>query len=146
MKRRVVTVDEEASVAKTVDMMQKNEVGSVVVTRKRKAVGIVTERDIIKLVNRHRGTRGVKAKDIMSTPMIAAEPNVEILEAVEFMVKKKIKKLPVVEGEKLVGIVTFTDFATLQPAIAEVLQKLRAVQEIPQRFMKYSGMEKRYVI
>lgn len=146
MKRKVVTIDEKASLAKTVDVMQKNEVGSVVVTRNRKAVGIITERDIIKLITRHRKTRSAKAKDIMSTPMIAAAPNVEMLEAVEFMVKKKIKKLPIVEGERLVGIVTFTDFATLQPAIAELLQKLGAVEEIPQRFMKYSGTEKRYII
>lgn len=146
MKRKVITVDAADTASTAAEVMTRNGVGCVVVTDKQNAVGIITERDMVRVLSKSQVARGLKAMDIMSTPIIAVEPSMEIVDAVEFMIKKNIKKLPIVEQGKLVGIVTFTDFAMLQPAIAHVMTKLLASGQIPPRFMKYTGSERPYVV
>ncbi|MCX8154197.1 MAG: CBS domain-containing protein, partial [Candidatus Bathyarchaeota archaeon] len=82
----------------------------IVIAENDKPIGIVTERDIIvKCLAKELNPREVKAKDIMSSPVISIEPDVEMLEAAKVMVSRMIRRLPVVENNKLVGIITTSD-------------------------------------
>jgi len=133
----VVTVEAEATVREAVELMNKNEIGClVVVDKEEKPVGIITERDLLKRVlAKRKDPSGAKVKDIMSKPLVTGTPHMDIEAAVRFMFKHKIKKLPVVENDRLVGLVTLTDLVRFQPQIIRMLKELSS-QQLPPKHMK----------
>ena len=133
----VVTVEAEATVREAVELMNKNEIGClVVVDEEEKPVGIITERDLLKRVlAKRKDPVRVKVKGIMSKPLVTGTPHMDIEAAVRLMFKKKIKKLPVVENGRLVGLVTLTDLVRFQPQIIRILKKLSSKQ-LPPKHMK----------
>jgi len=127
MVEDVVTISSRASVKKAAEIMNKHEIGCLIVTEKNKAVGILTERDLLKrVVVEARNPEKTKVKEIMSKPLIVTEPETDLENAVKLMFDMKIKKLPVVKEGKLIGIVSLTDIARFQPHIIKVLKKLAA--------------------
>jgi len=133
----VVTVGAEATVGEAVELMNKNEIGClVVVDEEEKPVGIITERDLLKrvLAKRKDPVRS-KVKDIMSKPLVTGTPHMDIEAAVRLMFKHKIKKLPVVENGRLIGLVTLTDLVRFQPQIIRILKELSSAQ-LPPKHMK----------
>jgi CBS domain-containing protein len=96
--------------------MEVADIGSVVITRKGKPVGIVTDRDIaLKVIMKDRKASEVKAKEIMSVPLITIESDVPLEKACEFMAEKGIRRLPVIEDDKLVGILSVRNILTRNP-------------------------------
>ena len=77
-----------------------------------------------------------KVKEIMTTPLVVVEPSMDLEEAVKLMLKSKIKKLAVVDANKLVGIVTLTDIARFQPQMIRMLKKLTTKQAAPKSMQK----------
>lgn len=133
----VVTVEAEATVREAVELMNRNEIGClVVVDEEEKPVGIITERDLLKRVlAKRKDPVRTKVKDIMSKPLVTGTPHMDIEAAVRLMFKHKIKKLPVVENGWLVGLVTLTDLVRFQPQIIRILKKLSSKQ-LPPKHMK----------
>jgi CBS-domain-containing membrane protein len=72
----------------------------------------------------------------MSSPLITISPNTDVEEAARLMFEKKIKKLAVIDQNRLVGLVSLTDIARAQPSITKVLQKLAAMQDTPKSIKK----------
>ncbi len=137
MVREVITVDENAPVKEAVDIMNESQIGSLIVLEKGKANGIITERDFLKRVTGEaKDVFNTKVKEIMTTPLVVVEPDTDLEEAVKLMFKNKIKKLAVVDANKLVGIVTLTDIARVQPQLMEMLRQLGAHQETPKSMQK----------
>lgn len=133
----VITVEAEATVREAVELMNRNEIGClVVVDAEEKPVGIVTERDLLKrvLAGRKDPIRA-KVKEIMSKPLVTGTPHMDIEAAVRLMFKHKIKKLPIVEDGRLVGLVTLTDLVRFQPQIIRMLKELSS-QQLPPKHMK----------
>jgi CBS domain-containing protein len=136
MVKNVVTVDEAASVKEAADIMNRFEIGSVITTRKGRPIGIITERDLLKrIVSEGRDARETRVKEIMSSPLVVVSPDTDLEEAARLMFKMKIKKLPVAEENRLVGLVSLTDIARAQPMI-KFLQKLAASQPTPKSMQK----------
>ena len=136
MVKEVITVDEKASVKEAADIMNQFEIGSVIATRKGKPIGIITERDLLKrIVSEGRDAKKTTVKEIMSTPLVAISPDTDLEEAARLMFKMKIKKLPVTEQNRLVGLISLTDIARAQPMI-KFLQKLAATQYTPKSMKK----------
>lgn len=129
MNRKVITIDSEMKVREAIRIMIDNEVGSLVVTKNNKIVGILTERDIIKAMSKEntKDTGQLKILDVMTRWVITVDPNTQIEKAIELMVKYKIKKLPVIKNEELVGIITATDIAVVEPKLIEKLANLLGV-------------------
>ena len=110
MTKNVVKSDKDSTIYDLARLMDQNRIGCIVIAEDDKPIGIVTERDIIaKCLAKEINPREVKAKDIMSSPVITIEPDVEMLEAAKVMVSRMIRRLPVVENNKLVGIITTSD-------------------------------------
>ncbi|MEM2386718.1 MAG: CBS domain-containing protein, partial [Candidatus Bathyarchaeia archaeon] len=129
MVREVITIDENATVKEAAEVMNKFEIGCLIAVRKGKAVGIITERDLLKrVVAEAKDVNKTRVKDIMSSPLVVVEPNLDIEEAVKLMFQMKIKKLPVVEGKRLVGLVSLTDIARFQPQMIKILKQLATRQ------------------
>ncbi len=136
MVKEVVSIDSEVSVKDAVGIMAQNEIGSLVVTENRKPVGIITERDLLsRVLATGKNAEATIVKAIMSKPLICGNPEMDADEAARFMVKNKIKKLPVVDGGRLIGMLTLTDLCTVQPDLAKVIEE-EAKGKIPKRFIK----------
>jgi len=136
MVKEVITVDGESTVKEAADIMNRFEIGCLIVTKEGKAVGILTERDLLKrVVSRTKNPQKTKVKTVMSKPLIVVEPDMELEEAAKLMFKLKIKKLPVVENGRLMGLVTLTDLARFQPQMIRILKKL-SEKMAPKRMQK----------
>ena len=102
MVREVVTVDENASIKEAVDIMNEFQIGSIIVLENGKAKGIVTERDLLRrVIAEAKDVVNTKVKEIMTTPLVVVEPGTDLEEAVKLMFESKIKKLAVVDANKL---------------------------------------------
>jgi len=110
MVKNIITLGSEATVKEAAKLMNKHEIGCLVLMNREKPVGIVTERDMLKRVLlKSKDPRKTKVGKIMSKPLVVCEPQTEIRDAVRLMVEGKIRRLPVVEDSHLLGLVTFTD-------------------------------------
>ena len=129
MRRNVKTVRTDDSVHAAVLKMNKFQIGSVIVTNNGRAVGIITERNILERIVEPRLDPGtIWAKDIMSSPLITVDPNDAVEEAAKIMAQKRIKKLPVVEGDKIVGVVSTSDIVRANPTQIGILEELLRVR------------------
>lgn len=136
MVKEVITVDEKSTVKEAADIMNKFEIGCLIVTKKGKALGILTERDLLKrIVGEVRDPLKTRVVNVMSKPLIVVEPDMEMEEAAKLMFKLKIKKLPVVQDGQLLGLVTLTDLARFQPQMIRILKRL-SEQMAPRRMKK----------
>lgn len=137
MIREVITIDENATVKEAADIMNKFEIGCLIAIKKGKAVGIITERDLLKrVISELKDANKTKVKDVMSSPLVVVEPNMDLEEAVKLMFQMKIKKLPVVDGKRLVGLISLTDIARFQPQMIKILKQLSTRQAPPKSIKK----------
>lgn len=137
MVKEVITLDENSTVKEAADIMNKFEIGCLIAVRKGKAIGIITERDLLKrVVAEAKDATKTKVKKIMSSPLVVVEPNTDLEEAVKLMFQMKIKKLPVVDGKRLVGLITLTDIARFQPQMIKILKQLAKRQAAPKSMKK----------
>ena len=104
--------------------LNKFNIGSVVVVQKDKPVGIITIRDIlVRLVEQNLAPRVLTARQMMTSPFTSINVEATVEEAAKLMAKKRVKTLPVMEKEKLVGIISFTDIAFKVPALLSLLEE-----------------------
>ncbi|MGI0048021.1 MAG: CBS domain-containing protein [Nitrososphaera sp.] len=112
MTKQIVMIDHDKSALEAAKIMAEKGISSVFVVRDGQPVGIVSERDFIKKIcAKELPIAEVKIGDIMSKIQTTAEPETPIEVAVQRMVNHKIRRLPIMEGGKLVGIITVTDLA-----------------------------------
>jgi CBS domain-containing protein len=137
MTMDVITMDEHASVKEAADIMNQHEISCVIAARKGKAIGIITERDLLKrVIVEDKNAKKTKIGEIMSSPLEVVAPGTSLEEALRLMFQKKIKKLPVVEKNRLLGLVSLTDIARCQPAIIKILKSFAATQDTPKSMKK----------
>jgi len=137
MATEVITIDENASVRAAAKLMSEKNVGCLVVLRDGEPVGIITERDIlVRVVAEGKDPDAVRVGWVMSSPIIKGSPDMTIEEAARLMTNKRIKKLPIFEGGRMVGIITLTDIVSAQPYILEMLEDILATDYLPPRFTK----------
>jgi CBS domain-containing protein len=112
MTKQIVMIDHDKSALEAAKTMAEKGISSVFVVRDGQPVGIVSERDFIKKIcAKELPIAEVKIGDIMSKILTTAEPETPIEVAVQRMVNHKIRRLPIIEEGKLVGIITVTDLA-----------------------------------
>ncbi len=137
MVENVVTIEEEATVRQAVELMNKHEIGCLIAMRKGKPSGILTERDLLKRVLADaKDPKKTKVSDVMSKPLVVGKPHMDVEDAARLMFKMKIKKLPVVEKGRLLGLVTLTDLVRVQPQMISILKKLSVKELTPKRIKK----------
>lgn len=112
MTKDLITIRFDAPTKKALQTMIRKDIGSIIVVKNGEPVGIITERDMTR-----RSLRAAKDKKfyerpvsrIMSRPLITVRPSTPVWQAFETMVTKKIRRLPVLQEGRLVGIVTERD-------------------------------------
>ncbi|MFA5363603.1 MAG: CBS domain-containing protein [Candidatus Bathyarchaeia archaeon] len=111
MTTKVVTIESNKTVSEAATLMAQKDVGSLIVMQNNIPVGIVTERDFVRRCIAKEKTSDTKIAEIMSTPLRVIDPDAPLKEAARRMVRKRIRRLPVIKDNKLVGIITTADFA-----------------------------------
>jgi CBS domain-containing protein len=110
MSRKVVTVESSSTAFDVAREMLDHDIGCVVVLEKRKLAGIVTKSDIIReAVMKKLDPQKISVGTLMSRPVVTVNSNDTLFDAAAMMSKNNITKLPVINGEELVGIITSTD-------------------------------------
>ena len=110
MSKDVITIDADKNAHDAASMMAEKDIGTLVIIDSNKPIGIITERDLVKRVcAKDLKASEVAIKDIMSKPLITIKPNDPIELAASIMIENKIRRLPVVKDEQLVGIITSMD-------------------------------------
>jgi len=108
-----ITEDEDASIAVIIKHIELSRIGGVVITKGGKPVGIIVDYDIAaKVILRDRSPDEVKAKEIMSSPLITVGSDASVEEACGLMAGKDIRRLPVIEDGELVGIISIRNMLT----------------------------------
>jgi CBS domain-containing protein len=134
MVTKVAILDGNASAKKAAEIMAQEDVSAVIVTIEEKANGILTERDILKrIVAEDKNPKKTKVKEIMSSPLITIDPTTSLENAAHMMFEKKIKNLPVIQENRLVGLISLQDICKLQP---QVLRLLRETMKTPKNLEK----------
>ena len=110
-----------ATAKNTAELMNKHDIGCLVVLKKGVPTGIVTERDMLrKILLGSKDPEKTRVSEIMSKPLIAGKPQMTIEDAAKLMFKRDIKKLPVAQNGQLVGLVTLTDLVRSEKIIKMV--------------------------
>lgn len=112
MIKELLTISENESALKAAQVMTEKGVSSLIVLADDQPIGIVTERDFIKKIClKELKLSSVRVRDMMSRIRTSASPDTPIDVAVQRMVNNRIRRLPIFENGKVVGIITVTDLA-----------------------------------
>ncbi|WP_428324401.1 CBS domain-containing protein [Nitrosopumilus sp.] len=113
MSKNVLTVNISETLEEVAKKMREKNIGCVIVIDKIATLGIVTERDFVTKIVAERKAPHAKIFEVMSSPLITIKSDETIWEAAEIMKEKSIHKLPVLEDEEIVGIITTTDIVKI---------------------------------
>lgn len=130
----VATADPERSLREAATIMAKARLGSLIIISEGKPVGILTEGDISRALSEGANPDTVKVRKIMSKRLITVSPDKRVEEAAKLMAEKQIKKLPVVEGRDLVGMVTQTDIVASSFDLVNSLKEMVRARYRPPDF------------
>ena len=112
MIRNVVTLQETATAHEAVQLLNKHKIGCLIILDNDQIRGIITERDLLeRVLEQCKNPKQTRVTEIMTRKVITGTPTMDALEATRLMFKLKVKKLPITQNNRLVGIVTLTDIA-----------------------------------
>jgi len=130
MSSPVVTLNEDATSNKVATLMDENKLGCVIITNKAgKPVGIITERDlVIRVLAKNLMPDAIKAKEIMTSPLVTIQPEATISEAARRMSRLDIRRLGVVYKGNLVGLISSRDILGVMPELIEIIQERTRIE------------------
>ncbi|MDS0527733.1 CBS domain-containing protein [Clostridium sp. SHJSY1] len=130
MSRDIVSVSSNESIDRAAQMMKQFDVGSIPVCSEQKLVGIVTDRDItINSVAAGKNPTEQKISEVMTSNPVTGNPNMDIHDAAKIMSKEQIRRLPIIDNNSLVGIVSLGDIS-VEPALQDNAEEaLRHISE-----------------
>jgi predicted transcriptional regulator len=131
MTREPVTVKPDENLLNCAKKMVRKKVGSLLLVDKRKLIGFVAQKDILwALIKKSKEDLSkIKARDISPKKITTIKPTATVKEAIKKMKKFKFEKLPVVNGEELVGIITMRDILSFNPEVYPELEELSQIRE-----------------
>lgn len=107
---QVNTVSPDATVYDALALMAEKEIGALVVVENRKMVGIISERDYArKIILKGKSSKETRVREIMTTGVIHVSPDDKVGKCLSLMTKKRIRHLPVLEKDRLVGLLTIEE-------------------------------------
>lgn len=112
MTKEVAYINPDSTVSEAARLMQKHNIGSVPVCDQTGVVGIVTDRDIVvRNVAHGKSPQDTRVRDVMTGQVDTASPDMDVDDAANIMAERKVRRLPVVEDNKIVGMVSLGDIA-----------------------------------
>ena len=124
MNTDVLTVDPDITIQEASRIMIDNDIGSLVITKGSMVQGIITYYDIVAVIAKGRDVRKERVSNVMTPYVYTVTPQQKLETAIKIMKRRKIKKLPVMVGRRLIGIITATDIITGYPKMIEELKSV----------------------
>jgi len=152
MTRNFVSVTPDISIAECSRIMIANKVGSLIIkSSQQKLEGIITEGDIIGVIAKSKNLEKIKAKDVMIKKIVTIGPAEDMYEALKKMRGKKIRWLPVVIKDRVIGMLTVKDIIRIEPSLFDIVsefqpireesEKLKAIKERKKRILEAGGKD-----
>ncbi len=138
MTKSVISVDASMTINGAAKMMEDAKVGAVIVMENNTPVGIVTDRDFAVKVAAHAYDITTPVKQIMSSPLFSINSDESVRSAADLMHDRGIRKLPVIDGENIVGIITATDIVNLLAVSLEDDMKDMYFHSVAKIYKNYS--------
>jgi len=129
MSSPVITIDETETAGKAARLMDKHNVGCIVVVGKGKPLGVITERDlVIRVLARNNQPSKLVVKEVMTSPLITVDPDEPLSEAARRMSRLNIRRLGVMYKGNLVGLVSSKDILAITPELLEIIQEKARIE------------------
>ena len=136
MKMNPISIAHNSSVKEAAVLMTKEKHGHCFVIED-KPIGIITESDIIrKIVSKGKDSNKVKVNEIMSSPLVVIDPYIPIEEAMKIMSRCNIRRLPVIENDELVGVITERDIVRIAPLLNEISKEWYDISKKDETYYK----------
>ncbi|PTX58314.1 CBS domain-containing protein [Melghirimyces profundicolus] len=129
MTKNVAAVSPQDNVYKAASLMKQHNVGAVPVVENGQVRGMITDRDLVLRALADQKNEQVTVGEVMSGNVITGNPEMSVDEASRLMAQNQIRRLPVVENNQMVGIVSLGDLAVRQPFANEAGQALSNISE-----------------
>ncbi len=138
MTEKPITITPTTSAQECAKLMAKHHVGSLVVRDRDSLAGIVTERDLTrKLVAANKPAAKTKAKDVMTTNLVTVSPDKDIFEAIAIMRDYDVRHLPVVDRNRLLGLITLKDILKIEPDLFDIMVEKMEIREAKRKPLSY---------
>jgi CBS domain-containing protein len=125
MTKDVRVAEPDSSVREVVAAMNRFNIGSIIVVQDNKPVGVISERDVLRrVVEPCLSPETIPARQIMTSPVITICESASVAEVVKIMAEKRVRKIPVMKKERLVGIITYTDILSKVLSMISILGEL----------------------
>lgn len=131
MTRDFTHVSPNMNLKECAKMMMKKRVGSLIIKEKNILKGILTEKDIVWAVSKKskKDLADIEVKDLMRRKVITIKPSADIADAMQKFKKKKVRRLPVIENGKLIGIITANDILRIDPCLFQIIAETIKIRE-----------------
>ena len=113
MIEKIASLDYSSMIKNAAKLMDDKNIGCIIVTREELPIGILTERDFVKRIASKEKPLTSSIEEVMSSPLISIDPDETVWEAAEKMKTNNIHKLPVLQDNKIVGIITTSDLVEI---------------------------------
>ena len=130
MSSPVITIKEDESTNKVAELMEKHGLGCVIVTSQEgNPIGIITERDLVaRVLAKNIAPNSVKARDVMTSPLMTIEPDATINEAARRMSRLNIRRLGVIYKGQIIGLISSKDILSVMPELIETIQEKALIE------------------
>lgn len=121
MTKVPVTISSDATIQECAKIMQKEHVGSLLI-KDNALKGLITDEDIVhEIIAKGVDPKKAKVSDYMITKLITITPEKDLFDAVSIMSEKNIKQLPVMDGKKMIGLLTWKDVMKIEPELFDLM-------------------------
>lgn len=119
MSKDISSVCWEDPVERAAQLMKQHNVGSIPVCSDKGVIGIVTDRDIaVRTIAEGKDSKQQKVREIMSSDPVLGKPEMDVHDAAQIMSEKRIRRLPIVDGSRLVGMLALGDIS-VEPVLKD---------------------------
>jgi CBS domain-containing protein len=146
MTRDPVTIPPEADLFECAKKMVKKKVGNLLIVKEKKLVGFISESDILWAFTKKspENLKKVKAIEISPKKIATIKPETTLTEAIEKMKKSKFERLPVVQNNILIGIITAKDILNFNPEVYPELEEFAKIRQETEKLKRIKEAEKRH--
>ncbi len=140
MTKGVITIDLNTNTMDAAKLMKEKRIASLVVTKGKTPLGIVTERDFVRpICTENLQSKSTRLEDITSSPLITVDPNASIEDVATIMTKNEIRRIVVTKNNTVMGILTATDLAaylvTHKRGVKQVILALTRNVKVGDRYL-----------
>ena len=146
MTRSFVSVIPETPISECSKIMIAKKVGSLIIkSAAGKLEGIITEGDVIKAIAKYRDLSKIKAKEVMTRKVMTISPAEDMYEALKKMRGRKIRWLPVVIKDKVIGMLTVKDILRIEPSLFDIVAEFSPIKEETEKLSLIKQRKKRMI-